>query len=431
MKNIVLSLVGKTVSVLSSLLIVPLTIDYVNPTQYGIWLTLSSIIGWITFFDLGLGNGFRNKFAEARAKGDDGLARQYLSTTYFAVTSIIGIVFIAVLIGNKYIDWPSFLNISGIYQEELGSVFLILASFFCLNMVVSIVGMMLTADQKVGLSSLLFGIGQLASLISIFILTRVSQGSLMNLALYFAGIPCLVWVVATFVIFFFTRYKTLRPTYANVKLSLVSDIIGLGIQFFVIYLCLIAIFQMSNVILSRELGPDAVTEYNIAYKYFNILNSVVIIILTPYWSAFTDAYQKQDYAWMRSTKKNLERLWLLSVMAGVVMLLFSQLFYKFWVGQDVQVSWSLSISVAVYFMLFNIGNVYMYMINGIGTIRLQLYIYVGFAMVAWPLMVWASNMWGAAGVVILPSTALLVQALFGKVQLEKLLARRAFGIWRK
>ena len=64
--NIALSLVGKAISVLSSLLIVPLTINYVNPTRYGIWLTLSSIIAWVSFFDLGMGNGFRNKFAEAK-----------------------------------------------------------------------------------------------------------------------------------------------------------------------------------------------------------------------------------------------------------------------------------------------------------------------------------------------------------------------------
>ena len=70
MRNIILSFFAKGISVASSLLIVPLTIHYVNPTQYGIWLTLSSIIGWVAFFDLGLGNGFRNRFAEAKAQGD-------------------------------------------------------------------------------------------------------------------------------------------------------------------------------------------------------------------------------------------------------------------------------------------------------------------------------------------------------------------------
>ncbi len=75
MKGVVLSVVAKMIYVLSSFLTVPLMIDYVNATRYGIWLTLSSIIGWVTLFDLGLGNGFRNRFAEAKAEGNIELAR--------------------------------------------------------------------------------------------------------------------------------------------------------------------------------------------------------------------------------------------------------------------------------------------------------------------------------------------------------------------
>ena len=56
---------------LISLLLVPLTIDYLNPTQYGIWITLMSVIAWFNFFDIGLGNGLRNKFATAKAENKE------------------------------------------------------------------------------------------------------------------------------------------------------------------------------------------------------------------------------------------------------------------------------------------------------------------------------------------------------------------------
>src|SRR5512137_2137737 len=80
-KNILYAVVIKGISIAISLVLVPLTLHYVNPTQYGIWLTLSSIIAWFGFFDIGFGNGLRNKFAEAKAKGDHELARTYVSTT--------------------------------------------------------------------------------------------------------------------------------------------------------------------------------------------------------------------------------------------------------------------------------------------------------------------------------------------------------------
>ena len=48
-KNIGLSFVAKIISVFCSLLIVPLTIDYIDEVKYGIWLSLSSIITNLTF----------------------------------------------------------------------------------------------------------------------------------------------------------------------------------------------------------------------------------------------------------------------------------------------------------------------------------------------------------------------------------------------
>src|SRR5665647_2891168 len=74
-KNILASFVIKGLSIAISLVLVPLTINYINPSRYGIWLTLSSIIAWFSFFDIGFGNGLRNKFAEALAEGQEELAR--------------------------------------------------------------------------------------------------------------------------------------------------------------------------------------------------------------------------------------------------------------------------------------------------------------------------------------------------------------------
>lgn len=427
--NILMSLISKAVSVLSSLLIVPLTISYVNPTQYGIWLALSSVIAWIGFFDLGLGNGFRNRFTEAKAQGNMVLACQYVSTTFFAVGTIVTLVFVAILAANSFINWSDVLNIGQSYSLELGKIFVILAAFFCLSMVARLSGTLLTADQKVGVASLVEGGGQLASLVAIYVLTKTTTGSLTHLALYFAGVPCLVWVVFTVVLFLMPVYRDLTPRPSQVKLQLIRDILGLGMQFFVIYLCLIVIFQMLNIVISRELGPDAVTEYNIAYKYFNVLNNVVIIILSPFWSAFTDAYAKRDYSWMKRTVRSLERLWALTSMGCLVMFALSQPFYRLWVGTDVTVATSLSLAVAVYFIVSNLGNTYMYVINGIGTIRLQLLTYVAFALVAWPFMLWAGSYFGIVGIIMVPSVAMLLQALIGKIQLSKLLNKTAHGMW--
>ena len=97
----------------------PLVLNYVNSAQYGIWLTLSSIVGWFSFFDIGLTQGLRNKFAEALARGDHNAAQIFVSTTY----AILGIVFFGVwllfLIVNNFLDWSSILKVPKEMQSEV------------------------------------------------------------------------------------------------------------------------------------------------------------------------------------------------------------------------------------------------------------------------------------------------------------------------
>ena len=145
-KNIIASLFLKGISILVSLQVVPLTINYINPTRYGIWLTLSSIVAWLSYFDLGFAHGFRNRFAEAVAKGDMQLAREYVSTTYVVLSLLFSSVFLIAIVVNHFVNWSAILNVDAAYSSELNIVFGILAFFFCLNIVASIFTTMLTAN---------------------------------------------------------------------------------------------------------------------------------------------------------------------------------------------------------------------------------------------------------------------------------------------
>ena len=122
-KNIVGSLALKLISIIISLQIIPLTINYVNPVQYGIWLTLSSIVAWLSYFDMGFANGFRNCFTEAMALGNIKLARSYVSTTYAILFLLFSLILILVLFANSFMNWSNILNIDEIYKTDLQKVF--------------------------------------------------------------------------------------------------------------------------------------------------------------------------------------------------------------------------------------------------------------------------------------------------------------------
>ena len=430
-ENSILSLLVKFVSVICSLIIVPLTLGYINPTRYGIWLTLSGIIGWVHFFDLGLGNGFRNRFAEAKAKGDNSLAQEYVSTTYFAIGSIVLVVYSIALIVNHFVDWTDILGVEDSFQEELRKVFAVVLSFICLNMVVNLFATLLTADQKNGYASIIGGAGQVLSVIVIYILTKVSNGSLLNLALYYSSIPCILMLVVSLYMYNFSTYKIYRPTFRRIRPYLIKNLLGLGINFFVIYICMILVFQLVNIVISREIGPEGVSMYNVAYKYFNILYMTIIIFVTPYWSAFTEAYTQHDFSWMKATLKKLDWGLNISVLIAFIMLPIAPLFYKYWIGNQLEVPFVVSFALMALIIATNYAVVYMYIINGIGTIRIQLIAYILSAAISWPILVASCRLFGLPGIVVMPASCYLIQAVLARIQLKKIMDKTAKGMWLK
>ena len=109
-KHVLLSSLYKGGSILLSFLLVPLTINFLNPTNYGIWLVITSFISWFTFFDIGLGHGLRNKFAIAKANGDFKLAKAYISSAYFSIALISISILLLFIIVNLFIDWTIVFN---------------------------------------------------------------------------------------------------------------------------------------------------------------------------------------------------------------------------------------------------------------------------------------------------------------------------------
>lgn len=429
-KNIAYSFFIKGISILVSFILVPLTINFVNPVQYGIWLTISSLVGWFAYFDMGLTHGFRNKFAAAIARGDDSLAREYVSTTYAILTIIFITILLLSLLVNSYLDWSNMLGLELSISEELSRVFGVLIIFFCLNAILNVFTTLLLALQQTAMSSLILVISQLAILLVIFVLTKTATGSLLMLTFVFSGIQCLVLLVISIVLFT-TKFQEYAPKLSCVNFKLFKNIFGLGVKFFIIQLALLIIFQTSNIVLSRVLGPESVTLYNVCYKYFFAINMILTIILTPYWSAFTDAYTVSDIKWMVGTYRALSKIWCLVALGAVGMLFVSPLFYHFWLGGLLSIPYSLSIAMFLYVVVMSRASLYMYLLNGIGTVNIQMIIYLIFGVVSIPLMILLCKEYGMIGILMVTTLVYLIQCCFGHIQLKKILNATAKGIWLK
>lgn len=191
------------------------------------------------------------------------------------------------------------------------------------------------------------------------------------------------------------------------------------------------VFQLINIVISRIAGPIAVTQYNIAYKYFNVLVMAVNIVFTPFWSAFTDAYVKQDYTWMRNARSKLEIMGLLCIPVAVLMVLLSNFLYTYWIGSKVDIPISLSIALAIFAIAQTFGGIYVTLLNGTGKVRIQMLAYLFSSFVALPAMYVSYYWFGLGGIVLFPSIVCFLQAILGRTQLKRIINNTACGIWNK
>ena len=429
-KNIFGSFFVKGFSICVSLILVPLTIGYVSSELYGIWLTLATIISWVALFDLGFGNGLRNKVAACIALGDWKKARSYVSTAYayFAIAFIP--LSLIIYIGCPFINWCSFLNIDSEYQGLLVSVMRIVIIFFSLSMIVKIQSTVLQALQMNALSSGIDAIGQLLVLIVTYILTLTTRPSLVYLAYAISASPLVINLFASTWLYGH-KYKQLRPSFKLIDKTLVKDILNLGLNFFVIQIAVLVLYQTINIIISNVAGPESVTEYNVVYKYISIPLMATSIIVAPFWSAFTDAYTIGDYTWMKRAYSKLLRVFFIMAAVVVLLVVFYPIAFKYWLGDKVEIHLVMVLVVAAYVLILMWNTLHSALINGTGLIRISLITSLFCTIINIPLALWLGHLYGAIGVVSSVSILNFLTASFAYIQINKIINNRAYGIWNK
>lgn len=419
-------------SILSTFLLVPITIEFLDTENYGIWLTLSSFIAWFSFFDVGLGNGLRNKFAEAKTSGDLEAARGYVTTAYYTLGSMCVGFFVLSLIVSYSVDWVEVFNTRNIMQSQFQLLMPIVLGCFSLQLLFKLISSVYLADQNHSFSGKLSFLISSSSLLLIWILTQTSKSSLLIFGTVISALPVLILLGLN--LYAFTGpYKNYMPNKSYWKKKYFKDIFGQGISFFVIQISVIVLVSTDNFIITQILGPEEVVPYNIAYKYIGISSMFLGIVLAPYWSSFTQAYVKEDFSWITRSMKNLLKFVLLFIVLTALLVLIAPFVYKIWIGEMVKIPFILTFCMAIYFITTICYSPFVMFINGVGKIKLQMYVLTIGALINIPLSIslLKYTSLGSEAVIIATFICVLPNLFLYPLQYYKLINKTAYGIWNK
>lgn len=429
-KNVFFSFILKFVDGIIYLLVVPITLDFLDEYSYGIWLIINSILVWINTFDVGLGNGLRNLLSKSVAKKEFHNARIYISTTYFLLLllSLVLVTIFALL--TNFIDWYSLLNVSVEIINNLNSVIFYSFLFCIVTFVLKIISSIYLALQLPAVSSMFSVLGNLFSLLIIIILKKLFiKGSLLDLSLVYTGVPILVYTIATVITFKYI-FTELRPSVKLINIKKYGrSLFSTSSTFFIIQVAGLVLLSMSNVMISRLLGPESVSVYSIANRYMSISHMVIGILLTPLWSAVTNAYILNELSWIKKTLYNIRRILFAFIFVQLILILVSPFAYKVWLSENVEIPISLTIFMGIYTYMISWSLAHSTILNGLGKLRQQLYIIIFQVCAFIPLSYIFTTRFGVVGMCLSMIISNLPATILNTIQVNKILNGRANGFW--
>jgi len=420
-KNIIFLMLVRGLTMITSFFLIRITYDFLNDKAvYGVWLTILSILSWINYFDVGLGNGLRNKLAESLSNGNKEEAKEYVSTSYIILGIFVFVLIIIYSLVSKFINWNQIFNIEVLTENKLNTVLFILMIGYLLRFLLSLIKSVSFANQDAVVPASILFFSNLLVVIILYIFQILGYGGLLNLSIIYSIIFVFVFLFAN-IYLYYKNYRDISPSIKYYSKEKISNIFNLGIKFFIIQIAALIIFTTDNMIITQVLGPEYVTPYQILFKLFNVFLIASSVILTPLWSAFTDAYTKDDYSWMKNILKKLILLMIPLTIAIIIMGYFSNSIIELWLDESLNLSNSFIILMSILIFLRVWSNIFAYISNGISRMKVQFHTSIFAAIINIPLSVYFAkylNM-GNDGVVLGSIVSLSLFSLFGPIDIFK------------
>ncbi|WP_448754066.1 lipopolysaccharide biosynthesis protein [Agathobacter sp.] len=365
-KNSTLSLVYKGFSMVLSLVSAPLLLDILGNYKYGIFASALSIVSWIYYFDLGIGNGLRFRLTECIANDDDVAARKTISISYVLVSIIMSVVLGLFCIILSLFDVGNLLDIKS-SDENLNIILLISLSIACVNFVISLVNNVLLATQESSKVNFFSLIGQLFYIIGLFLYKKYHISFILMVAIAEGISQFFKNVIET--LYVYKKYPLLKPRIDSVDFAYSKGILSFGLKMFIVQIAALILNSTDNLIILKYCGGEAVTPYSFVYKYFGMINTFFMILINPIMSAYTMAYTKKDFFWIKKTLKKSLTLYLIVVIFTIIAALLFRPFARIWLHRELQYDTSLIVLTSIYFILLMFSHNFSTFVNGIGVVN--------------------------------------------------------------
>jgi O-antigen/teichoic acid export membrane protein len=398
--------VGKIVSVVVQLAMVPLMLSSLGEYSYGLWLTLQSMIGFGAFADLGIGNGAMNAISAAHARGERDRINRIVTSS---VTMLTGLAAVGVAVSPLAWRWVTGRHMGGTHAAEIAAGIAIFTVYFALSLPLGFIERVNAAFQEGAVTNLARSGVAVATLMVTWCVARAG-GSFAAICIATLAPQLVGWAVVWLIEF--RRRRWLEVDRRFFDRALARSLLGVGALFLGIQLLSAFNWSMDNILISTVLGPERVTPYGVQVRVFSLVGTISAMILAPLWPAYADAVAHGDHTWIRNTVRRS----LVGAVAVSVPLAFGAaaalpFILRVWTGDEIRTTPVMAYGLASLTVCQTVCAALAMFWNGTSAIRVQFVIGLVLVLVSLPLKMFVLRTHGIEWLGFLSAALIVVTVL--------------------
>jgi O-antigen/teichoic acid export membrane protein len=406
---------------LSGFIYVPLTVRYLGPERYGLWVAMTSVMTLLAFADCGIGYGLMNHVAYAIGHGAKDSIRKAVSSTFFVLVAIAIMGCLLFAAAYPLIPWQSlFRTRTNLDTTEAARAVAVIILGFLFTLPFTTVQRIQAAYQE-GFETQLWEIaGVVLSLAGLLAAIRLQAG-LPVLAVVFAAGP-LVALVLNWLVYFLIRLPTQAPAFRLLNFDLARKIVHEGGYFFILQIAGVIVFSLDSFVILHYFGQAALGKYSLVAKLFQVMPALAGVWFAPLWPAYAESIARGDHAWVKRTL--FHSTWVGSAGCAVVSCgaaLLARPVIRIWTGTDVNPPVWLLAGFVLYSIIFVSASAIAAYLNGSNFIQGQAVLVIVHAVLSVTLKVVLCKYWDISGaiwgtdlgylLVIIPAYSIIVPRL--------------------
>ncbi|MDP9123118.1 MAG: hypothetical protein M3N82_00695 [Pseudomonadota bacterium] len=412
---------GRFGSGIAVLVTIPMARATLAPDMFGVWMMLSSLLGFFGFADLGIGNGVLNRVIAANATGNRAELRRTIVAGY-ACTFTMGILIALLWAAWVHVaDRPTAIagKLPASVDAEVLGAFTIFILLLAVNLSASLIQKVQLGSQQghwVGGTQF---VAALCTLIAVPLALHYRAG-LTALVLGSLGMQVAANLVSTVLWLRRSALFAAGVEATSVTRERVVVLLRTGILFFGLQLAVAFAYQSDAIVLTQVIGQRAYGDFAVVQKLFLFVSLILSSGLAGLWPAFGDAIARGDMRWARRILgRSLAIAGTFALAAAAALILAMPSLTRHWLHVDVSPPLALTMALGAWTVVDAMGAVSGAFMNGANVLRAQVIFAVTMATLAFAGKWMLTPILGAPGAVLATLLAYGVTSFPGQVFIFK------------